>query len=127
MNKLKLLYSILVIAVVVLIAFAGYSVLHQSISSQDEPATITSQAIIDVEKYSIFHLEISNREGHDINYKICILFDNLTRCFWQQIRDEKMFTYKRYFRPEENREKELTILIYREAESEPIENATYYV
>jgi hypothetical protein len=124
MNKLKLLYSILSIAVIILIAYAGYFVIHQATSSSEESGTLTSQALIQLENYSIAQLDISNREGHDINYTICTSVDDITRCFRQPIGDGKTFTYGHYVRTEK---KEVIIVVYKEGDPEPIENATYYI
>lgn len=123
MNKLKLLYSTLSVTVIILLAFIGYSVTHQATSSPEELGTLTSQALIELENFSIVRLRISNREGRDINYTICTSVDNSTRCFEQPIRNGKSFTYGNQIHLKKNEEREVTIVVYKEVE--PIENITY--
>jgi hypothetical protein len=127
MDRLKLIYAALAVVVVILIALVGFTGIYQSLVSSNESATVTSQAMIDVENFSVFHYDITNREGRDTNYKICTFFDDTTNCFWQPIEDGKSFTYKRYFQTDENEQKRLTITVYKEDDPEPIENTTYYV
>jgi putative lipase involved disintegration of autophagic bodies len=127
MNKLKLLYSAMAVTVVILIAYAGFTGIYKSLTKSNESATITTQAIIDVENFSIFHFDITNREGHATNYKICALFENATKCFWQPIENGKTFTYERYFYLEDKKQRKLTITVYKEDDPEPIENITGYV
>jgi hypothetical protein len=127
MNRLRLIYVALVITVLILIAFAGFSGIYQAITRPNESATITTQAMVDAENFSVFHYDIINKEGRDTNYKICTDFEDAVTCFWQPIEDGKAFTYKRYFQEEENRKRKLTITVYKEDDPEPIENATYYI
>lgn len=125
MNKLRLIYIALVITVLILIAFAGFSGIYQAITRPNESATFTTQALIKVENLSVFHLVITNREGRDVNYTICTTVDDSKSCFLQPIGNESTFTYKRHIHPTENKEKKVTIVILKE--NETIENATYYV
>jgi hypothetical protein len=127
MDRLKILYAAMVIAVLVLIAFAGFSGIYQALVRPNESATITTQALVDVESYKVFDYEVQNREGRDTNYKICTLYDGSTTCFWQPIENGKSFIYKRYLYPEGDEKKKLTITVYKEDDPEPIENATYYI
>ena len=92
MNRYKLLYNAMVAAVLILIAIAGFSGIYQSLTRPNESATITTQAIVDVENFSVFHFDVSNREGRDTNYKICTFFENKKECFWQIIGDGRSFT-----------------------------------
>ena len=126
MNRLRILYIGLIGAVLMLIALTGFSGIYQSLVRPNESATFTTQALVDVENFTVFDYEISNREGRDTNYKICTFYDNSTTCFYQPIEKEKSFTYKRYFYPEEEK-KRLTITVYKEDDPDPIENATYFV
>lgn len=128
MNKPKLFYSALLIVTAILLTFIGYSIVHQTTSNPEALTTTTKQDLVKLEKYSIIQLKIFNREGRGINYTICTSLNNSNpRCFSQPIGNEKTFTYQYYAYPKEDRKKEVTILIYKEGEPEPIENITYYV
>ncbi len=126
MNRLRLIYVALVITVLILIAITAFSGIYQSLVRTNESATITTQAMVDTENFSVFHYDIINKEGRDTNYKICTDFEDTMTCFWQPIENGKAFTYKRYFQEEDNKRK-LIITVYKEDDPEPIENATYYI
>ncbi len=127
MERLKLLYVVLIATVLLLIALTGFSGIYQSLARPNESATFTTQALVDVENYTVFDYEITNREGVDTNYKICTMFDDTTKCFHQPIENGKSFTYKHYFYPEGDEKKRLVITVYREDDPEPIENSTYFI
>jgi hypothetical protein len=127
MDRLKLLYIGLIAAVLIMIFLTGFSGIYQSLARPNESATITSQALVDVETYTVFDYKITNREGRDTNYKICTNFEDKTTCFWQPIKDGKSFIYKRYLYPEGEEKKRLLITVFREDDPEPIENSTYYI
>jgi len=126
MDRLKLFYSVMVFTLIALIAFVGFSGIYSAITRPDASATVTTQAIVDVENLSVFIFEVSNKEGKDTNYQICSLIENETNCFWQPIKNGKSFIYKRHFQETEEKRK-LIITVFKEDDSEPIENATYYV
>jgi hypothetical protein len=127
MERLKLIYIALVATVLILIALTGFSGIYQSIVRPNESATFTTQAMVEAESYKVFEYEILNREGQDTNYKICVFFGNTQRCFWQPIKHGRSYTYKRYFYPSGADPSRLTITVYKENNTEPIENATYFI
>ena len=53
MDKLRLLYVALVLAVLTLIAVTLFSGIYQAITRPNESATITTQALVDVESYKV--------------------------------------------------------------------------
>lgn len=127
MDKLKLIYVTLVFVVIILIALLSFGGIYQSLVGSNSSATITTQALVDVEDFMVFDYEIKNREGRDTNYKICTMFNDSTKCFHQPIENEKSFIYKHYFYPEGDEKKRLTITVYKEDDPEPIENVTYFI
>lgn len=127
MDRLKLIYGALVIAVLILIALIGFSGIYKSLVMPNESATFTTQSLVDVESYKVFEYEILNREGQDTNYKICIFFEDSQRCFWQPIEHGRSYTYKRFFYPSGDDQRRLTITVYKEDDQTPVENATYFV
>ena len=127
MKRIKLIYVALVFTVLALIALIGVTGIYQSLVRPNESATFTTQALADVGSYTVFDYEITNREGRDTNYKICTDLDGTITCFYQPIENGKSFIYKRYIYPEGDKKKKLIITVYKEDETEPIENATYFV
>jgi len=127
MDRLKLLYFAMVLAVIIFIVFTLFSGIYQAINRPNESATFTTQALAETENFSVFHYDITNREGRETNYKICTDFEGATTCFWQPIENGKIFTYARYFLEDESKKRKLVITVYKEDDPEPIENVTYYV
>ncbi|MEE8401244.1 MAG: hypothetical protein V3R86_03735 [Candidatus Hydrothermarchaeaceae archaeon] len=127
MKKLRFIYISTIVIVISLAAYMFYSVLLQTSSSSDF-ATITSQNLIRGENLSIVQLVITNKEGHTVDYFICTSRDGYKiQCFMKPIKNEKTFTNRYYLYPKKTKEREFSILVYKDGETEPIENVTYIV
>lgn len=128
MNKLKLFYFLSIIGVTVLLFFILYSVFHH-MTPDLASGTVVNHGLLEFSGHSIVHFAIINNEGHAIYYTVLTSVDgsDLTNISHLFIENGQRFGYRRYIYPDGNGKKEVNVLIYREGESEPIENLTYYV
>jgi len=83
--------------------------------------------LLEREDQWIIEFDIINREGEDMSYTIKVLADGKLYTESVLIRDGGMFTYIHHFYPDRLTKNEVNFAVYKEGESTPVEQATYFL
>ena len=92
-----------------------------------EYSEVQRAQLLEKEDQWIIEFDIINREGKDINYTIKVATDGTLYTESVLIRSEGMFTYIHHFYPDRLTKNEVSFAVYKEGESTPIEQATYFL
>ncbi len=123
MLKLRIIYIASLIILGVLIVFA----VLRPMSTGREYSEVQQAQLLEKEDQWIIEFNIINREGKDANYTIKVLTDGKQYTQSVLIKDGRMFTYIHHFYPERLTNNEVSFAVYKEGESTPIEQATYFL
>lgn len=96
-------------------------------TSGEKFSTVGRESIIQTEDRWIIQIDIINREGKDTNYIIRWSSGGTSYSEKVSIKDDRTFTYIHYVYPEMVKEGKVNLEIYKEGETTPFEQATYYV
>ncbi len=123
MLKLRIIYIVSLIILGVLIAFT----VLRPMSTGEEYSAVQQAQLLEREDQWIIEFNIINREGKDTSYTIKVLTDGQQYTESVLIRNGRMFTYIHHFYPERLTSNEVSFAVYKEGESTPIEQATYFL
>jgi len=123
MPKLRIIYIVSLVILGVLVAFTVF----RPMATGEEYSEVQRAQLLEREDQWIIEFDIINREGKDMSYTIRVLADGKQYTESVLVRDGGMFTYIHHFYPERLTKKEVSFAVYREGESTPIEQATYYL
>ena len=123
MLKLRIIYIVSLIILGVLIAFT----VLRPMSTGEEYSAVQQAQLLEREDQWIIEFNIINREGKDTSYTIKVLTDGQQYTESVLIRNGRMFTYIHHFYPERLTNNEVSFAVYKEGESTPIEQATYFL
>jgi len=123
MPKLRIIYIVSLVILGVLVAFTVF----RPMATGEEYSEVQRAQLLEREDQWIIEFDIINREGKDMSYTIKVVSDGKSYTESILVRDGGMFTYIHHFYPERLTKKEVSFAVYREGESTPIEQATYYL
>ncbi len=123
MSKLRIVFVISLVILGVLVVFTVF----RPMTSGEKFSEVSREGIIQGEDEWIIEFDIINREGEDTNYIINWSTGGETYTQKVLIRDGKKFTSIYNFYPETVKEGKAHLVIYKEGEATPFEEATYYI
>ena len=123
MPKLRIIFIASLVILGVLIAFTVF----RPMATGEEYSEVQRAQLLEREDQWIIEFDIINREGKDTSYTIKVVSDGKSYTESVSIRNGGMFTYIHHFYPDKLTKKEVSFAVYREGESTPIEQATYYL
>ena len=123
MPKIRIIYIVSLVILGVLVAFTVF----RPMATGEEYSEVQRAQLLEREDQWIIEFDIINREGKDMSYTIKVVSDGKSYTESILVRDGGMFTYIHHFYPERLTKKEVSFAVYREGESTPIEQATYYL
>ena len=119
----KLIYIASLVILGVLIVFTVF----QPMATGGEYSKVQRAQLLEREDQWIIEFDIINQEGKDTSYTIKVLTDGKLYIESVLIRDGGMFTYIHHFYPDRLTNNEVNFAVYKEGESTPIEQATYFL
>ena len=123
MKKSKFVYigSLVILAVLIVLAF------YNPITSELEYSSVQRAQLLERGTERIIQFDIINHEQRDMNYTIVVTVDEKNYTEDVLIRRGGMFTYIHHIYPERISKGEVSFVVYKEGESAPIEEVTYYL
>ena len=101
--------------------------IFQPMATGSEYSQVQRAHFLERDDQWIIELDIINREGKDMSYTIEVLADGEPYTESVLIRGRGMFTYIHHFYPDRLTSNEVSFAVYKEGESAPVEQATYYL
>ena len=123
MPKLRIIYIVSLVILGLLVIFTVF----RPMATGEEYSEVQRAQLLEREDQRIIEFDIINREGKDMSYTIKVVSDGKQYTESILIRDGGMFTYIHHFYPERLTKKEVSFAVYKEGESTPIEQATYFL
>ena len=123
MPKFRIIYIVSLVILGVLIALTVF----RPMATGEEYSEVQRAQLLEREDQWIIEFDIINQEKQDMSYIIKVLADGKQYTESVLIRDGGMFTYIHHFYPDRLTKKEVSFAVYKEGESTPIEQATYYL
>ena len=123
MEKLKIVYvlSLVILAVLLVLAFF-HPMVHEMEYSEVQRAQLLEKGT-----ERIIQFDIINHEQRNMNYTIIVTVDGKKYTEDVLIRNGGRFTYIHHIYPERIIKGEVSFVVYKEGESAPIEEVTYYL
>ena len=121
--KLKLIY---IASLVILGALTAFTV-FKPMATDERHSEVQRAQLLEREDQWIIEFDIINQEGEDMSYTIKVLADGKLYTESVLIRDGGMFTYIHHFYPDRLTKNEVNFAVYKEGESTPVEQATYFL
>ena len=123
MPKLRIIYIVSLVILGVLVAFTVF----RPMATGEEYSEVQRAQLLEREDQWIIEFDIINQEGKDTSYTIKVLTDGKLYTESVLIKDEGMFTYIHHFYPDRLTNNEVRFAVYKEGESTPVEQATYFL
>ena len=123
MPKSRIIYIASLVILGVLIAF---TVFRPMVTGGDY-SQVQRAHLLEREDQWIIEFDIINREGKDMDYIIKVVTDGKLYTESVLIRDGGVFTYMHHFYPDRLTNNEVSFAVYKEGESTPVEQATYFL
>ncbi len=123
MSKLRAFYIISLMILGVLLVLTVF----RPMASGSEYSEVQRVQLLEREDQWIIEFDIINREGEDMSYTITVFADEKLYTESVLIKDEGMFTYIHHFYPDRLTKNEVNFAVYKEGESTPVEQATYFL
>ena len=123
MSKLKIIF---VISVVILAVLIG-SVMLSPITTATRYSEVQQEQLLKTDTEWIVEFKILNHEGQSKKYVITGLVDGKSHAQEIIIGDGRKFTYIYHLYPERLSDKAVTFAIYKEGETNPVEQITYHI
>lgn len=123
MSKLRIIYIVSLVILVVLIAFTVF----RPMATGDKYSEVQKEQLLETESEWIIQFDIINHEERDQNYTINILVGEKSYTDSVLIRDGAKFSYIYHFRPDLETDGDVSFAIYKEGEATPFEQATYHL
>ncbi len=121
--KFRFIYIASLVVLGVLIAFS----IFRPMVTGGEYSEVQRAQLLEREDQWIIEFDIINQEGEDTSYTIKVITDGKQYVESVLIRDGGMFTYLHHFYPDRLTKNEVGFVVYKEGESVPIEQATYFL
>jgi len=123
MSKLRIIYIVSLVILVVLIAFTVF----RPMAIGGKYSEVQREQLLETESEWIIQFDIINHEERDQNYTINILVGEKSYTDSVLIRDGAKFSYIYHFRPDLETDRDVSFTIYKEGEATPFEQATYHL
>ena len=123
MSKLRIVFIASLIVLGVLIALTVF----RPMATGEEYSQVQRAQFLEREDEWIIEFDIINQEGKDTNYTIKVLTDGKQYTESVLIRDGGIFTYVHHFYPDRLTKNEVSFAVYKEGESTPVEQVTYFL
>ena len=123
MSKLRAFFIISLMILGVLLVLTVF----RPMASGSDYSEVQRAHLLEREDQWIIEFDIINREGEDMSYTIKVLADGKLYTESVLIRDGGMFTYIHHFYPDRLTKNEVNFAVYKEGESTPVEQATYFL
>ncbi|MFC2013230.1 hypothetical protein ACFLUE_02970 [Chloroflexota bacterium] len=120
--KLKVFYIASLIILGVLVVFTVF----QPMTDGERHSEVQRAQLLEQEDEWIVEFDIINNEGRDAGYAIQALSNDKQYNESVLIKDNGMFTYVHHFYPGSVAGGEVSFAVYREGETAPIEQTTYF-
>jgi len=113
--------SLVILAVLLVLAF------YHPITTESEYSEVQRAQLLEKGTERIIQFDIVNHEHKEMNYTIIVTVDGKNYTEDVLIRKGGMFTYIYHIYLERITKGEVSFVIYKEGESAPIEEVTYYI
>ncbi len=123
MPKFRIIYIASLVILGVLIAFTVF----RPMVSGEQYSQVQQAHLLERGDQWIIEFDIINQEGKDMSYTITVLTDGKPYTESVLIRGGGVFTYVHHFYPDKLTKNEVSFAVYKEGESTPIEQATYFL
>ena len=123
MSRLRIIYIVSLVMLAVLVVFTVF----QPMATGGKYSEVQKEQLLQTESEWIIQFIITNHEGRDQNYTINALVGEKSYTQSILIRDGRRFSYIQHIRPDEITDGEVSFAIYKEGETTPFEQATYYL
>jgi len=123
MSKLRAFYIISLMILGILLVLTVF----RPMASGSEYSVVQRAQLLEREDQWIIEFDIINREGEDMSYTIEVLADGKVYTEGVLIREGGIFTYIHHFYPDRLTNNEVSFAVYKEGESTPVEQATYFL
>ena len=123
MEKSKFVYigSLAILAVLLVLAF------YHPITTESKYSEVQRAQLLEKGNERIIQFDIINHEQKDMNYTIVVTVDEKKYTEDVLIRKGGMFTYIHHIYLERITKGEVSFVVYKEGEPQPIEEVTYYL
>jgi uncharacterized membrane protein len=123
MEKIKIVYvlSLVILAILLVLAF-----FHPMVREM-EYSEVQRAQLLEKGTERIIQFDIVNHEHKNMNYSIIVIVDEKKYTEDVLIRKGGRFTYIHHIYPERITKREVSFVVYKEGESTPIEEVTYYL
>lgn len=123
MPKLKIIYIASVIMLGVLVGFT----IFRPMATGEEYSEVQRAQLLEKEEQWIIQFDIINHEGEDMDYIIEVLVDEQQYAESVLIPNGRTFTYIHHIYPDEVTKGDVGFAVYKQGESVPIEQATFFL
>ena len=121
MSRLKIIYILSLVILGVLIAFTVF----KPMAVGGEYSEVQQAQLLEREDQWIIELHIFNHEAQDTNYTINVLVDEELSTESIRLRPGELFKYIHHI--SRDKERAVSVAVYKEGEATPFEEATYYL
>ena len=123
MPKLRIFYILSLVLLAVLIGFTVF----KPMAVGGEYSEVQREQLLETEDGWIIEFDITNHEGKETNYTINVSVDGEPSTLTVSVRDEAAFTYIKHIKANMLTEGKVDFTVYKEAETVPLEESTYYL
>ncbi len=123
MSKLRILYILSLVLLGVLIGFTVF----KPMATDEKYSEVVREQLLQAEDEWIIQFDIMNHEDRDISYDIEVSIDNKLYKQPVLILDGRKFTYIHHIRCDMVGDGDIGFAIYKEGETEPFKQVTYYL
>ncbi len=123
MPRLRIVYILSLVILGVLIAFTVF----QPMTVGGEYSEVQRAQLLEREDQWIIELHIFNHEAQDTNYTINVLVDEELSTESIRLRPGELFKYIHHISRDKRKEREVFVVVYKEGQDSPFEEATYYL
>lgn len=121
--KFGIIYTASLVMLAVLIAFAVF----RPMATGEEYSQVQRANLLEKGDQWIIQFDIINREGKDTSYTIKVLTDGKPYTESVLVRGGGVFTYVQHFYRNSLTSNEVSFAVYKEGESTPIKQGTYFL
>lgn len=101
--------------------------IFRPMATGEQYSEVVQESIIQLEDQWIIKFSIINRESKEVNYTINWSTGGKTYSQTIPIKNGRMFTHIHHVYPETVKEGQVNLTVYKEGETTPFEQSTYYI
>ncbi|MFC1893761.1 hypothetical protein ACFLYR_07045 [Chloroflexota bacterium] len=121
MSRIKIAYIISLVILGVLVAFTVF----KPVVANEEYSEVQRAQLLESEDQWIIELHILSHEVQDTDYNICVFVDEQLITEHIRLRPGELFKHIHHI--SRDKEREVSITVYKEGQDSPLEQATYYL